>query len=109
MAASGFGDSAKAREAIREHRAGWRQMTFRPGGNGLQGESSHRGKPYADRAIIFGQGNGRHEGNLVLRTTSDLAARALAAEVGQEKQFVVGAERTSEGRGICRRPVPLLS
>ena len=37
--------------------------------------------PYADRAIIFGQGNGRHEGNLVLRTTSDLAARALAAEV----------------------------
>ena len=81
MAASGFGDGAKASQTIRKHRAGRRQMIFRPGRNGLQGESSHRGQSDADRATRFGQGNGRHEGGLVLRTTPDLAARALSTEV----------------------------
>ena len=80
-AASG-GHGGKATQSIADDRAVGRQGCFRPLANGVGGEATHHAELQKSGSTSVIQRNGRYERHLVLRSTTRLAACALATKVG---------------------------
>ena len=76
-----FGDCRKAAQAITEHRAARLEVGFGPDRKGLVGERRQRSDLQVQRVAGVVEGDRRDDGNLVLRTTTGLAAVTLATQV----------------------------
>lgn len=81
MATAGLGDGAKTRQPVRENGTSRGQMVLRPSRNRLEGKARHRRQLGMPRPPLFTQRELGNQGELVLRTPSDLAATALATKV----------------------------
>ena len=82
MAAACRGDGAEAGQAIGEHCAARSQVLPGPGADRLRTEPSHRRDFGVNRVACLAEGNGCNDGNLVLRSSTCLAARSFSAKVG---------------------------
>ncbi len=82
VAATCCGDRAKAGQAIGENGAAGSQVISGPCDDCLGTEASHRSDFGVHRVTCLIYGNSCDNGNLVLRSTTCLAARAFSAKVG---------------------------
>ncbi len=80
-AASG-GHSSKATQSIADDRTVGRQRCLRPLANGVGSETTHHAELQKSGPTSVIQRNGRYERHFILRSTTSLAARALATKVG---------------------------
>lgn len=82
MDAPGFGDGAEAGETIGRHGAARGQMRLGPNRDGLEGEAGYRRERDAQGMPVVGERERGDERDLVLGSTTGLAAAALASKVG---------------------------
>jgi len=82
MAAACCGDGVEAGQAIRKHLAAGSKVLPGPGADRLGAEPSHRCDFGVNRVTCLAKGNGCNDGNLVLRSSTCLAARSFSAKAG---------------------------
>ena len=96
------GDGTKAGQAIGEDRACLGNMAVGPLLDGIEGEAGHGGEFDAQGVPGIIDRDGGHERDLVLRAATDLAATALAAEVGVIHQHL--ATENIAFLSVCHGP-----